>query len=283
MISITPYLYVPFAAWAIAQLMKFTLGLIRGDVNLRYLYASGGMPSVHSATICSLATWALIEGGPASPLFGITAVFAGIVMYDSFGVRRSAGENARALNKLISDLSASGGLRNADEYGILREILGHKPLEVIVGASLGILIAICFGYQKIVDQFPALFNSLSTNQAKVILIIGGVMLATAPLIYIYGLKKYHKQPALRSSLTYIALINMIGSLTLIFSAVLVYEDINTILSQWAVLGLIIIIWLLVGGIFKFRFYQSFRKIKTTPKDQRKTDWLKKAKSKKKKK
>lgn len=87
-----PYIIVPFATWAVAQISKFAIAAFRGRIDFRYLYASGGMPSVHSAVVCSLAMTALLVDGVGSHLFGFTAIFAAIVMYDSFGVRRSAGE-----------------------------------------------------------------------------------------------------------------------------------------------------------------------------------------------
>lgn len=278
--NITPYLYVPFAAWAIAQLIKFSLAFIKGDVNVRYLYASGGMPSVHSAVVCSLATWALIDGGLASPLFGFTAVFAGIVMYDSFGVRRSAGENAKTLNRLITDLSINGSLRNAAEYTRMREILGHQPLEVIIGAILGIFIALAFGYQKIVDKFPAVFSMVSPVQAKIILIVGAVALITAPFIYLYGVRKHSKQPKLQSSFTYIALINLVAGLALVLASFLVYEDINSIFNQWLFVGPVIGVWVVAGGYFKVRILGLSKKAKVSQKELSKSAWLKKAKSKK---
>ena len=137
----TAYLYVPLIAWALAQGIKMLIEIFKGEADLRYLYASGGMPSAHSAVVTALAGYTFYHQGIDSPLFGVTAVFAAIVMYDSFGVRRSAGEQARTLNKLIAEMSHNGNLRKPDDYSQLREILGHQPLEVIVGALLGGLVA----------------------------------------------------------------------------------------------------------------------------------------------
>ena len=98
------YLYGPLILWFVAQLVKFSIHLARGRADVRYLFASGGMPSAHAAVVCSLATITLLDQGITSPLFGITAILAAIVMYDSFGVRRSSGDQARLLNRLVSDL-----------------------------------------------------------------------------------------------------------------------------------------------------------------------------------
>ncbi len=279
-LNVTPYLYVPFTAWAIAQLIKFVLALLRGDRNLRYLYASGGMPSVHSATVCSLAMWALIDGGVASPLFGFTAVFAGIVMYDSFGVRRSSGEQARTLNKLIGDLGVSGGLRNAAEYTQLREILGHQPLEVFVGAVIGIIIAMCFGYQKIANQFPEMFGTPNPTQAKILLVFGAILVFAAPVMYWWNIKKYKKVKEAGSSLTYLALINLVMGVMLVVVALISYEEINTFLAQWFFIWIVASVWFILIAIFIYRFFHSTRSTKPEPSSRRKSDWLKKANKKK---
>ncbi len=264
----------------IAQFIKFVLALLRGDRNLRYLYASGGMPSVHSATVCSLATWALIDGGLSSPLFGFTAVFAGIVMYDSFGVRRSSGEQAKTLNKLIGDLGVSGGLRNAAEYTQLREILGHQPLEVFVGAVIGIVIAMCFGYQKIANQFPEMFGSPNSTQAKILLVFGVILVLAAPIKYWWSVKKYKKVKKAGSSLTYLALINLVMGVTLVIIALLSYEEINTFLAQWFFIGMVVFVWLILIAIFVYRLIHSTRSSKPEPSSRRKSEWLKKANKKK---
>jgi len=130
-----PYILVPLITWATAQFLKFVIAAAKGDLNLKYLYGSGGMPSVHSAVVASLATTALLVDGSQSAIFGITVIFAAIVMYDSFGVRRSVGEQAVAINRIVESVDAG-----SQHLGVpkLREILGHKPLEVSAGAILGI-------------------------------------------------------------------------------------------------------------------------------------------------
>jgi acid phosphatase family membrane protein YuiD len=143
-----PYVVVPLAAWAVAQVSKFAIAAIKGKIDFRYLYASGGMPSVHSAVVCSLAATALLVDGAASHLFGFTVIFAAIVMYDSYGVRRASGEQGMLLNMIVENLD-----RNRFRFDVppprLREILGHKPREVAVGALLGIALACLFNYDKL--------------------------------------------------------------------------------------------------------------------------------------
>lgn len=143
-----PFIVVPLATWAVAQVAKFAVHALKGRIDFRYLYASGGMPSVHSAVVCSLAVTALLVDGASSQFFGLTVIFAAIVMYDSFGVRRSTGEQAGAINMLIESLDRSR-VRITDPDLHLREILGHQPREVTVGALVGIALAGLFNYDKL--------------------------------------------------------------------------------------------------------------------------------------
>lgn len=106
------------------------------------------MPSVHSAVVCSLATTALLVDGAESHLFGFALILAGIVMYDSFGVRRATGEQAAAINMLIAGLDRNR-FKLDQPIRPLREILGHQPREVGVGALLGVLLAVLFNYDHL--------------------------------------------------------------------------------------------------------------------------------------
>jgi acid phosphatase family membrane protein YuiD len=147
MVVYNPYIVVPLATWAVAQVAKFVIEAVHGRLDFRYLYASGGMPSVHSAVVCSLATTALILDGTGSHLAGLSVIFAAVVIYDSFGVRRSSGEQAVAINKLISNLDERKG--RGEQLPMIREVLGHQPNEVMTGAVLGVVLAGLFNYQKL--------------------------------------------------------------------------------------------------------------------------------------
>lgn len=95
------------------------------------------MPSSHSAFVTSLATAIGMTVGFDSVLFALSFAFAMIVMYDASGVRRAAGKQAKVLNAILEDLN-----RRELHPERLRELLGHTPFEVVVGALLGILIAL---------------------------------------------------------------------------------------------------------------------------------------------
>ena len=124
---------------AAAQLTKFLFTLGReGRVNFKRLVELGGMPSAHSASVAALSTGVALEQGVGSPLFGVTAFYSLMTMYDAAGIRRSAGRQAAGLNRIVDDLQVTGRVRDDR----LLELLGHTPYEVIVGALLGIAFAL---------------------------------------------------------------------------------------------------------------------------------------------
>ena len=96
------------------------------------------MPSSHSAVVCSLAVLVGKAEGFSTPIFGIAVVFALVVMYDAAGVRRAAGKQAKLLNKIIE----TPGLNISEVQERLVEVLGHTPVQVLVGALIGIIAGI---------------------------------------------------------------------------------------------------------------------------------------------
>jgi len=97
----------------------------------------GGMPSAHSATVCSLATVIGIVEGFQTPLFAISVFFAFIVMHDAAGVRKTVSIHSGVLNDILDEL-----LKNHPEFQQrFREFIGHTRLEIITGALLGICLA----------------------------------------------------------------------------------------------------------------------------------------------
>ena len=128
------------SGWVVAQALKVILTFLtykRWDFSR--MFGSGGMPSSHSAFICALATSIGISRGFQSAEFAIAVALALIVMYDAAGVRRSAGKQAAAINRIIQDMMKRGsGLTQVN----LKELIGHTPFEVLVGALLGIFLGI---------------------------------------------------------------------------------------------------------------------------------------------
>ncbi len=183
-----PYVTVPFIVWAIAQLTKFVVAAIRQKPDVRYLYASGGMPSAHAAVVCSLAVTAWLHAGLASAIFGISIIFAAIVMYDSFGVRRAAGEQARAINSILDALERQ---RSIDSQKRLREILGHKPLEVTAGALLGVILGLALNGSHITNQLEWL-RSFPTHTEALVYIGISLVILFGGLVVSFWLSRRHK-------------------------------------------------------------------------------------------
>ena len=99
------------------------------------------MPSTHSAGVMGMSTLVGILEGYDSIIFAVSLGFSLVIMYDAAGLRRAAGKTAACVNKIMEeiynhDLKAVGGK--------LKELLGHTPLEVYVGAAYGILFAYAF-------------------------------------------------------------------------------------------------------------------------------------------
>lgn len=127
--------------WLIAQILKTLIHLYftRSFVAER-LVGSGGMPSSHSSTVCALATATAFEYGAAGFEFAVCLILAIIVMYDAMGVRRETGIQANLLNNIMETFAEMGRSEfNATDK--LKEFVGHTPLQVLMGAILGILIA----------------------------------------------------------------------------------------------------------------------------------------------
>lgn len=278
---ITPYLYVPLLAWLIAQLIKTIIEIIKGDADVRYLYASGGMPSAHSAVVCSLAGYTFYNQGIGSPLFGITAIIAGIVMYDSFGVRRSAGEQARTLNTLIAEMARTGNLRKPDEYGQLREILGHQPLEVIVGAILGGLVATIFSLNQLSPIINWLTASPSKLEIKVIFGIGVSMIVLSLGIFAAYKKKIKKDRELKKINTYFQLSNICLGISLLLAGLLANESILPYGQRWLAVA-IMTVWalLMLIAIWRMANLHKIARFSSPDDDSSKKAWLKKAGKKK---
>ena len=142
--STNPCLIVPLSAWLIAQLLKTFINLIvNKEFKLERLWGDGGMPSAHSAIVASLATMCGLTCGLGSPYFAVSFIFAVIVMHDAVGVRREAGKQAVTLKKLAN--LVNGAISDPDKLirtEKLKVLVGHTPLQVVVGALIGALVAI---------------------------------------------------------------------------------------------------------------------------------------------
>ena len=131
---LSPYLIAIALAWFGAHIIKYIVSYIKKEKRgfRSQIFASGGMPSSHSATVVALATVIGFTEGIGSSIFGIAALVSLIVMYDAVKVRRSSGEQGQAITELIKEQKSTVKLP--------RVARGHEPLEVFFGAILGVTI-----------------------------------------------------------------------------------------------------------------------------------------------
>lgn len=128
--------------WTVAQILKTLIHLyFTKSFVAERLVGSGGMPSSHSATVCALSTATLMQYGVQSYEFAMATIFAIIVMYDAIGVRRETGIQAQIINEMMDLFNSMNKELSREDK--LKEFVGHTPIQVLVGALLGILIGIC--------------------------------------------------------------------------------------------------------------------------------------------
>ena len=133
------YIIVPFFVWFGIQLFKVIYDLVTTKkFNFKRIMQAGGMPSSHSAVVVALTTMIAKAEGINSPVFGVSLIFSFVVMYDAAGVRRAAGKQAKLLNKIVE----TPGLSGVEVSERLVEVLGHTPIQVLVGALIGLAVGI---------------------------------------------------------------------------------------------------------------------------------------------
>lgn len=133
-----PVFVAAVMGWFVAQVLKTMIHfLIHKELIWERMVGSGGMPSSHSATVCALATATGIRYGSGGFEFAIAVIVAIIVMHDAMGVRRETGIQAQVLNEMIALFREMGTKMSVEDK--LKEFVGHTPLQVWMGALLGIL------------------------------------------------------------------------------------------------------------------------------------------------
>lgn len=136
MLTTNPIIDCALLAWFLAQLIKVVLeAVLARRLDVRLFISSGGMPSSHSALVvaCTAAIGKL--HGIQGPNFALAVILSAVVMYDACNVRRSAGDTARLVNQLLAHVEKLTAEDFADD---LREVMGHTPLQVLMGALLGL-------------------------------------------------------------------------------------------------------------------------------------------------
>ena len=131
------------ASFLLSQIIKVLIYRFQGNKwNLWHFFEAGGMPSSHSATVVALVLSMALEFGLNNALFTASLVLALVVVRDAMGIRRAAGRQAEIINKIVDDVYST----REEKVDKLKEILGHDPLEVFVGAGIAILVTILIYY-----------------------------------------------------------------------------------------------------------------------------------------
>ena len=135
------FIWVPILTWFSIQTFKVIWDLITTKkFNFKRILGAGGMPSSHSAVVMTITILIGKELGFDSPIFALSSIVAFVVMYDAAGVRRAAGKQATILNKIVN----TPGLSGVEVQEKLVEVLGHTPIQVVVGAVIGIIVGAIF-------------------------------------------------------------------------------------------------------------------------------------------
>ena len=136
-----PFLITSTSSWFIAQVIKVIINAcVTKKLDWERLFGDGGMPSGHSATVSSLAVFAALRCGCGSFEFAVCAILAIIVCHDATGVRQEAGKQAVVINDIVEQFEK---LLKQDIVDIdLKELVGHTPLQVAAGITLGVVNAL---------------------------------------------------------------------------------------------------------------------------------------------
>ena len=140
-----PFLITATSSWLIAQLIKVIINAcVTRKLDWERLFGDGGMPSGHSATVSSLAIFAALRCGCGSFEFAVCAILAIIVCHDAMGVRQEAGKQAVVINDIVEQFEK---LLKQDIIDIdLKELVGHTPLQVLAGITLGVCNALAMHF-----------------------------------------------------------------------------------------------------------------------------------------
>ncbi|MFA6428277.1 MAG: divergent PAP2 family protein [Candidatus Buchananbacteria bacterium] len=124
-------LIIPLIVALVTQIIKLGFDGIKGNLSWRHILNDyGGMPSSHTALVCSLLTIVAFYNGLASTNFLIAFILALIVIRDAMGLRRYIGQSHELLNLLVKKIPL---LRKRFQF----MPIGHTPLQVLVGAITG--------------------------------------------------------------------------------------------------------------------------------------------------
>lgn len=131
------YILCPIIAFSLAQGLKIVLRANKKKITWHDIFAYSDMPSGHTSVVVAMTTILGLKLGVTSPIFAVSFVFATIVIVDAIGLRNYLGQHGKTINILVKDLKDDDFLDNI--YPKQLEKIGHTPLQVIVGGTIGII------------------------------------------------------------------------------------------------------------------------------------------------
>lgn len=130
---------VPILVATITQIAKFIIFSAKNGLDWNYFMTHGHMPSAHSALAISLVTTIGVIEGYQTGTFALAVVFALVILDDAVRIRMHLGDQGRYLNMLVENLKL-----DEKKYPRLKEHVGHRTSEVIVGVLLGFFLSLFF-------------------------------------------------------------------------------------------------------------------------------------------
>jgi len=131
------YIIRPLIALVLAQIIKIIIESLRQKrFDFKRIMGTGGMPSSHAAITVALTTQIGKNLGVETPIFAVALVFTLVILYDAAGIRRAAGKQAVVLNKILDEIIVNKKVPDSR----LKELLGHTPIEVVIGGLLGFFV-----------------------------------------------------------------------------------------------------------------------------------------------
>jgi uncharacterized protein len=128
---------IPIIVGVIVQIIKFILYSLKHGWDIKYIMTHGHMPSAHTAFMISLITSVGVYEGMNSGAFAIAVALGIIVIDDAVRLRMILGDQGRYLNMLVQQLNIS-----EKQFPRLKERVGHRISEVIVGGILGFILTL---------------------------------------------------------------------------------------------------------------------------------------------
>lgn len=143
---LNPVFLACISSWFSAQFIKTVINILYGRIHTiselfeSLIWKTGGLPSSHTALVAALTTTIAFRNGIDSDIFILSFMFLMVTIRDAVGVRRSSGVQAKKINELGKLLKE----KEIIDYKPIKEVNGHTPLEVTIGAILGFFVGMAY-------------------------------------------------------------------------------------------------------------------------------------------